>query len=85
MQEIKITEMLGNIAVILLNIEIIEINARIIFFNLRFTVSNEIPVVFHNSSNYDYHFIIKKLARNLKESLNVIEIIRKSVKILLFQ
>ena len=23
---------------------------------------NEIPVVFNNSSNYDYHFIIKELA-----------------------
>ena len=27
--------------------------------NLRFNVSNEIPLVFHNGSNYDYHFIIK--------------------------
>ena len=25
-------------------------------------MSNEIPVVFYNDSNYDYHFIIKKLA-----------------------
>ena len=24
--------------------------------NLRFNVPNEIPVVFHNGSNYDYHF-----------------------------
>ena len=23
---------------------------------------NEIPAVFHNGSNYDYHFIIKELA-----------------------
>ena len=30
--------------------------------NLRFNVSNAIPVVFHNESNYDYHFIIKELA-----------------------
>ena len=27
--------------------------------NLRFDVPNESPVVFHNGSNYDYHFIIK--------------------------
>ena len=30
--------------------------------NLKFNVPNEIPVVFHNGSNYDYHFIIKELA-----------------------
>ena len=30
--------------------------------NLKFSVSSEIPVVFHNGSNYDFHFIIKKLA-----------------------
>ena len=27
--------------------------------NLKFNVPNGIPVVFHNGSNYDYHFIIK--------------------------
>ena len=30
--------------------------------NLKFNVPNEIPVVCHRSSNYDYHFIIKELA-----------------------
>ena len=30
--------------------------------NLKFNVPNEIPVVFYNGSNYDYHFIIKELA-----------------------
>ena len=30
--------------------------------NLEFNVHNEISVVFHNSSNYDYHFFIKHLA-----------------------
>ena len=28
--------------------------------------SNEILVIFHNGSNYDYSFIIKKLANNFK-------------------
>ena len=28
-----------------------------------------IPIVFHNRSDYDYHFIIKKLAEELKEKI----------------
>ena len=31
--------------------------------NLRYKIPKEIPVVFHNGSTYDYHFIIKKLAK----------------------
>ena len=31
--------------------------------NLRYKVPKEIPVVFHNGSTYDYHFIIKELAK----------------------
>ena len=27
---------------------------------------NEIPVVFHRDSNYDYHFIIKELAKEFE-------------------
>ena len=27
---------------------------------------NEIPVVFHNSSDYSYHFIIKELANEFE-------------------
>ena len=34
--------------------------------DLKFNVPNEIPVVFHNSSNYDYHFIIKVLANKFE-------------------
>ena len=31
--------------------------------NLKSNVPNEISVVFHNGSNYDYHFIINELAK----------------------
>ena len=33
---------------------------------LRYKIPKEIPVVFHNGSTYDYHFIIKQLAREFK-------------------
>ena len=41
--------------------------------NLKFTVPNEIPVVFHNSSNYDYHFIIKELAKEFEGEFEYLE------------
>ena len=31
--------------------------------NLRYKTLKEIPIVFHNGSTYDYHFIIKQLAK----------------------
>ena len=34
--------------------------------NLKLNVPNEIPVVFHNSSKYDFHFIFKNLANEFK-------------------
>ena len=42
--------------------------------NLKFNVRNKIPVVFNNSSNYDYYFIIKELANQYKEQLECIEL-----------
>ena len=35
----------------------------------RFNVPNDIPVVFHNRSNYDYHFIIKKISKWVQRSI----------------
>ena len=32
-------------------------------FDLRYETAKEIPVIFHNSSNYYYHFIIKELEK----------------------
>ena len=34
--------------------------------NLRFNVPNEIPVVFHDASGYDYQVIIKELANEFE-------------------
>ena len=45
--------------------------------NLNFNVSSEIPVVFHNGSNYDYHFITKELAN---KSEGKIECLRKNTE-----
>ena len=40
--------------------------------NLRYKIPKEIPVVFHNGSTYDYHFIIKQLAREFKSNFECI-------------
>ena len=40
-------------------------------------MSSEIPVVFHNGSNYDYHFITKELAN---KSEGKIECLRKNTE-----
>ena len=34
--------------------------------NLRYKILKEIPIVFHNGSTYDYHFIIKELAEGFE-------------------
>ena len=34
--------------------------------NLRYKIPKEIPVSFHNGSTYDYHLIIKKLAKEFE-------------------
>ena len=53
--------------------------------NLNFNVPNEIPVVFHNNSKYDYHFIIKNWQMSLKDFLNVLGKTMKYIKVFLYQ
>ena len=36
-------------------------------FSLKYSVLKKIPLVFHNGSNYDYHFIIKELADEFRK------------------
>ena len=38
--------------------------------NLRYKVPNEIPIVFHNGSTYDYHFIIKELVKEFEDNFD---------------
>ena len=33
---------------------------------MRYKILKEVPVVFHNGSTYDYHFIIKELAKEFE-------------------
>ena len=40
-------------------------------WNLKYSLTKRIPIVFHNGSNYDYHFIIKEWAKNLKNNVFV--------------
>ena len=35
--------------------------------NLKYSVPREFPMVSHNGSNYDYHFIIKELAEEFEK------------------
>ena len=35
--------------------------------NLKYIITKKIPIAFNNWSNYDYHFIIKKVAEEFKK------------------
>ena len=48
--------------------------------NLKLNVPNQIPVVFHNRSNYDYHFIIKELPNEFEGKFECYRKIQISTK-----
>ena len=48
--------------------------------NLKSNVPNEIPVVFHNGSKYDFDFIVKVLANKFMGNLSVLGKIMKSIR-----
>ena len=54
-------------------------------YNLRYSIPKEISVVFHNGSNFDYHYIIKDLAKMFERNLIVSEKIPKNIKPFQFQ
>ena len=41
--------------------------------NLRYKIPKEIPIVFHNGSTYDYHFIIKELVKEFDGNFECLE------------
>ena len=41
--------------------------------NLRYKTPKEIPIVFYNGSTYDYHFIIKQLAKEFEDQFKCLE------------
>ena len=41
--------------------------------NLKYSVPKKNPIIFHNESNYDYHFIIKELAEEFKKQCTCLE------------
>ena len=53
--------------------------------NLRYKIPREIPVVFHNGFTYDYHFIIKQLAREFKGNFECLGKIRKNTLLFPYQ
>ena len=40
---------------------------------LKYSILKKSPIVFHNGSNYDYHFIIKELAEEFKKQFTCLE------------
>ena len=62
---IKTIAKLGTIVNILVNT-----NAANGICNLKYSILREIPVVFRNGSSYDYHFIIKELAKEFEGEFN---------------
>ena len=50
--------------------------------NLKHKVPKDIPILIHNAS-YDTHFIINKLAKNLKANLIVLKEIWKNIPLFL--
>ena len=50
-----------------------------------FNVPNQTRTVFHNVSNYDYHFIIKELANKSEGQLECFGKTQKSIKLSSFR
>ena len=64
---------LGTIVIIQGNIEYQQISISISICNLKYGLPKEIPIVFRNVCNYDYHSIIKELAEKFEKQFTCLE------------
>ena len=48
--------------------------------NLKYTTQRAIPVVTHNSSNYDFHLIAKELAEEFRSEIHCIPVAKEKYK-----
>ena len=44
-------------------------NAALSISNLKYSALKKIHIVFHNGYSYDYHFILKELAEEIKKTI----------------
>ena len=51
--------------------------------NLKYSIPKKIPIVFHNGSNYYYHFIIKELVEEFEKQFTCLE--ENTEKYIIFQ
>ena len=51
-------------------------------YNLEYSVPKNVPVAFHNGSNYDYHFIIKELEKEFEKQFTCLweKTLRKNMR-----
>ena len=58
------------IAIIQMNRGVLHCCADYTMCNLKYSIPKEIRIICHNGSNYDYYFIIKKLAETFEGQFN---------------
>ena len=57
------------------------VNTEVQLCNLKYSIPKEVLMVFHIGLNYDYHFIIKEIAKTFEEEFNCLGENTKKYKI----
>ena len=70
---LKIKNIIKVAIIVIIQVDIKWIYATHSICNLKYSIPKKITTIFHNTSNYDYHVIIKELAEEFEENLLVLE------------